>query len=523
MSSRITSLLIRVGVVASALAVLPFKVFELDRYFVPKELILHVVAVGAIVMLLMDARVHATDAADALLALFVAVSAVSTVFATNHWIAQRALGITTSSALVFWAARRLGADGRYRPIVIAAALAGVCAALTGLAQTYGFETDYFSLNRAPGGTFGNRNFVAHFCVIALPALVYVTITARRALGALLGSIGALLIAALLVLSRSRGAWLGMGASVVVVAVALFASHAHWRTKAIAGRFWRMMLAAAVGICAAIALPNRLNWVSNTPYLDSALSVADYSSGSGKGRLIQYTNSLRMAAAHPALGVGPGNWPVRYVPYATRGDGSIADDGMTANPWPSSDWLAFLSERGFLAASALVGVFALLFLHGLRGWSELVGEDEVLARVTLLGTIAATLVVGAFDAVLLLGAPALLAWSIIGATSGVGVPVAPAKGRGLYGASVLVASMVTVLSLARSAAMVGAISTVGPGWSRAQWNTAVRWDPGSFRINEKVAEMYAARGQCRAARDYAHQAASLFPSAPAPKRVLRRCS
>src|SRR4051812_23051011 len=100
MPARISSLLIRIGVVAGALIVLPYKVFELDRYFVPKELVLHLVALGAVLMLLMDARTHATDMADTLLALFVLAGVASALLATNHWVAQRALGVTTSSALV---------------------------------------------------------------------------------------------------------------------------------------------------------------------------------------------------------------------------------------------------------------------------------------------------------------------------------------------------------------------------------------------------------------------------------------
>src|SRR5437773_542278 len=115
-------------------------------------------------------------------------------------VARRALGVSVSGALVFWATRQLGAEGAYRPIVVAAAVATVCAAVTGLAQAYGIETDFFSLNRAPGGTFGNRNFVAHFCAIGLPSLIYATVTARRPFGALLGSLGAGAVAAVRVLS-----------------------------------------------------------------------------------------------------------------------------------------------------------------------------------------------------------------------------------------------------------------------------------------------------------------------------------
>src|SRR4051812_10509780 len=200
------------------LAALPYKIFELDRYFVPKELILNVVALIIGITLVLRAREMKVDLADKLLALFLAWSLASAIFATNHWLAQRALGLSIASAMVFWASRRIGADGEYQSILIAAAVATVVVSLTCLAQTYGLQTEYFTLNRAPGGTLGNRNFIAHIAAIGLPSLAYCTATAKRPFGALLGSLGAAVVAAALVLSRSRAAWLAVAASIVVILI-----------------------------------------------------------------------------------------------------------------------------------------------------------------------------------------------------------------------------------------------------------------------------------------------------------------
>ena len=83
--------------------------------------------------------------------------------------------------------------------------------------------------------------------------------------------------------------------------------------------------------------------------------------------MQYAHSLRMAASHPVFGVGAGNWPVRSPEYAARHDGSLDDNepGTTYNPWPSSDWIAFVSERGFAAAALLAIAFAMLFVRAFR--------------------------------------------------------------------------------------------------------------------------------------------------------------
>jgi len=330
---------------------------------------------------------------------------------------------------------------------------------------------------------------------------------------------------MLVLSRTRAAWLALVVAVVAVAIPLIASRRYWSGHHVGARFWTLALASVVGACIAIAMPNRLRWASDSPYLETAKNMVDYSSGSGLGRVAQYTNSAKMALAHPILGVGPGNWPVRYVRYAPAGDKSIATNGMTANPWPSSDWVAFVSERGLVGTLALLGVFAVLFLGSIRRWALLADSDAVLAKVTLVATIPATLVVGCFDAALLLGAPAMLAWCAIGAASGVG---GEWRGRELststplWRAGLAVALLIVVASITRSVTQVAAIATAGEGGSRAGWVTAASLDPGSYRINLRVAQSYLDRGRCSGAREYARRAASLFPNAAEPRRILRAC-
>jgi O-antigen ligase len=522
MRKRALTVALQVGVVAVVFAVLPYKLFELDRYFVPKELVLHLVAAVGFALLLSRTRPTRVDAVDAFVAVFLVWSFASALFATNYWLAIRALGVSISSAMVFWAARSVGADGGHRPILVAVAVATVFAALTSLLQAYGIQSEYFSLNRAPGGTFGNRNFVAHVCAIGLPSLLFAAATARGAGGTLLGISGTVIVAGTLVLTRSRAAWLAAAACIGLLLLALLSSRRHWTPEVPRGRLMRLAGAASVGLLLAVVLPNRLRWASSSPYLESATSMVDYRSGSGRGRVEQYLNSARMTVEDPLLGVGPGNWPVEYVKFAGAGDASIATNGMTANPWPSSDWVAFLAERGVIATAALLGVFGALLFGALRRWSQ-IGGSAVLAKVVLMGTIAATLVVGVFDAALLLAAPALIAWSVLGATSGIArVGREVALPRGAWLAALGVAFVVLAAAVGRSASQAVAIATVGTGGQRAGWYAAAAIDPGSYRINVRVAELYAGRGQCAASRRYARRAQALFPSSPAPRRLIQRC-
>src|ERR687895_1570793 len=199
-----------VGAFAVVLAALPFKAFDLERFYVPKDPALFVTAAAAAVFLLDRARQLAVGWVDALLAGWLALTIASAAAAPNWWLATRAVGVSLAGATTFWVARALG---RTRlAYLVAAGLAGACviASGTALLQAYGLiESDYMSPNRAPGGTLGNRNFVAHLAAIGLPALILVALESQRLLGMFVAALGVGVASWMLVLSRTRAAWLGL--------------------------------------------------------------------------------------------------------------------------------------------------------------------------------------------------------------------------------------------------------------------------------------------------------------------------
>ena len=96
-------LVIQIGVILVVVVALPYKVFELDRYFVPKELVLHGAALLIAVVLVARRRSLSLDLVDGpisldlvdgpisfglvdgLISFFLLWSVASALFATNHW------------------------------------------------------------------------------------------------------------------------------------------------------------------------------------------------------------------------------------------------------------------------------------------------------------------------------------------------------------------------------------------------------------------------------------------------------
>jgi O-antigen ligase len=416
---RLILIITSLGALAVVLAVVPYKAFDLDRYFVPKELVVHVCATLAALVCVLGRRRLALSVEDAALAAFLIVSIVGALMAQNVWLASRAVALSCSGAALFWVGGVVRERGRERALVAALAFAVVVGAATSLLQTYGIQSVYFSLNRAPGGTFGNRNFVAHLCAIGVPLLVFCAVTARRAVGALACTIGLGILAAALVISRSRAAWLALIALGVIVGALALLARRRWVDARRRRRLVLLALGVGAGVAAAVLVPNRLNWNSDNPYLDSATGLVNYKQGSGRGRLVQYANSLKLTKRYPILGVGAGNWPVLYPSVARAGDPSMSDSnrGMTSNPWPSSDWVAFVSERGLLGAGLLLLVVVALGVRAIREtWSASPDADDaerVLTSLALIGVLVATVIVGSFDAVLLTAIPTLFVWLLAG--------------------------------------------------------------------------------------------------------------
>lgn len=507
------------GLVLAVLVALPVAPTDLDRHQLPKEAVVHLFTWVAVLLARpLPSRGLRPAAFWSITALLV-ITIVSGVMASNGWLALRAGSLVVTGVAAFVTARYLAAAGVGAIMLSWCCVAAIVGAGTGLAQVYGVRSALFAATRIPGGTFGNRNFMAHFAGLGLPVLMLVALSARRQLVAVAVSVGCAVLVAAIVLSRSRAAWVGSGSGTLLFLGLCLAARRRHALPALSRRVLILGGVMTAGVIAAMVIPNRLAWRSASPYLDTFTALANHDEGSGHGRVLQYRNTVRLAWQHPLFGVGPGNWPVRYGEVAPPSDPTwVFGDVVPINPWPSSDWMALLSEFGILAVLA-----ALLFGVALawRGLAAARGNgDRVLGGAALLALLAVTFIEGNLDAVLLLPVPLLFVAMSAGAllqrsdnTPGAAaIPFgAPARAAFLLP---LVLSVITLRSVMQTAAYLVA----GSGRSLARLAWAARVDPGSYPIRIALAQ----RKSCAEAKSDVLAVVGMAPNWPATIAVARKC-
>jgi O-antigen ligase len=182
--------------------------------------------------------------------------------------------------------------------------------------------------RAPASLLGQRNTLAHVLVLGSPVVWMLALSASRRWERFGWLAVAAVVGAVVVMTRSRAAWLAT--PVVLIVFAAFATRRREQVVVLAP--------VAIGTLAGLLLPLGLTWRSVTPYFDSARRLFQSDAGSGAGRLEQWSQTLALFPSAPALGVGPGNWCVA----------NAACDLAVSNRFVTSDWVALLVERGVLA-------------------------------------------------------------------------------------------------------------------------------------------------------------------------------
>ena len=313
---------------------------------------------------------------------------------------------------------------------------------------------------------------------------------------------ALVLAAALILTRSRAAWLAAIAGLGIAVTASLVVRPGRRATAV--RAAVLLAAIAVGAAVPLAVRPSLAWRDASPYADTAGRLLDAHEGSGRGRLLQWRTSLALAAEHPILGVGPGHWAIHYPRVAADDDPTLHRDAWAPTSRLSTgDLVGWLVERGVL------GLAVLLALLGLAARGLVRQRDA--ARLAALGALA---VVSVLDCALAIATGAMALALVLPARPG---------GRAIPRAAIVAVAIVAV-------GLAGTPRAIERAWiahraeraDLAEVQALAARDPSNVTLRTRLAEHAAFTGGCAAASRWLEELIRLRPYHPRIVREREGC-
>ncbi len=224
-------------------------------------------------------------------------------------------------------------------LVSALLLSAFIAACYGILQSAGIDFMPWSTNfdRRASSTLGNPNFLAGHLLLFIP-LLYIYAFLEKGAARIVYAVMAIIFTTALLLTQTRGAYLGWAASVIAA-------------SAFASAFNIIKRRAAVILASAVLLAGLVFVILNPSAFDRIKSAVSMDDEAGKIRVTLWKNSMKLISDKPVFGTGAGNFPITYPYYQSAN--MKPSDFEKADYYKSghahNDFIQFAAEYGLLAA------------------------------------------------------------------------------------------------------------------------------------------------------------------------------
>ncbi|HPD18174.1 MAG TPA: O-antigen ligase family protein, partial [Candidatus Goldiibacteriota bacterium] len=275
----------------------------------------------------------------------------------------------------------------YKKIIILLLFSNFIAAFYGIIQSAGFDpvkwqTDF---SKRAASTLGNPNFLAGQMILAIPLAISLVFSKKTP--KLLSISVVIILCAALILSQTRGAYIGFLISLVVFFILTMKREKEAFKKNKKLVIGITLFVFLLGLTYAIANPEiRMRIKDAVTLKDSSATI----------RFSLWKNTMYLIKENPLLGSGAGNFEIKYAYYQYK---SLKYSDFSGNDFYKSghahnDFLQIMAEYGIPAAGFIILMFFILFLSGIRFLKT--DNDEKFFMIAVLSGVAGMLVHGLFN-------------------------------------------------------------------------------------------------------------------------------
>lgn len=296
----------------------------------------------------------------------------------------------------------------------------------GILQYQGIDFSFWTGNigrQNVFGLFGNVNYFAEYLIIPLTIAVPLFFAIQNRIKKLLLLIGILAMGGSLILTFTRGSYLGFGISLIFMFFLFIFSGGKTFIKDNKKLFIIIFLAIII-IISLIVIPNPLNKPGTViSKIKGRTSVTQLIQGSSiKRRIAIWKFTALMIKDHPLLGSGIGTFKYNSLRYQAK----FFDQGENRALYPHgfadkthNEYLQIWAELGIIGLVIFIWMMICYFNYGIKILNKIKNHYKQAMLIGLMSSIVAVLVDGLFGFPFHLAATIVLFWVAIGFTVAIG--------------------------------------------------------------------------------------------------------
>jgi O-antigen ligase/Tfp pilus assembly protein PilF len=309
-------------------------------------------------------------------------------------------------------------DNILNAILVIGALLGIY----GILQYQGIDFSFWGRNVGRMqifGLFGNVNYFAEYLIVPLSIAVPLFFVSNNRIKKVLLLIGILSMGTTLIVTFTRGSYLGFAIALIFMAFLFLLSGGKGIIKK-NKKIILLLLTAVIIATLLLIIPNPLNKPDTVlSKIKERISISQFTQGySIKRRIATWKFTTPMIKDRPLLGSGLGTYKYNTLSYQAR----FFEQGQNRSLYPHgfaskahNEYLQFWVEIGIIGLAIFIWLIITYFNYGIRYLKRENNKQKKGIVIGLMGAVVAVLVDGMFGFPLHLPATIALFWLVLALT------------------------------------------------------------------------------------------------------------
>lgn len=358
---------------------------------------------------------------------FISICILSLIWSDSFFVSLKELPLFLAGPLLYFIVTNNISDERQisrilNVLIIVGSLFGIY----GILQYNGIDFSFWTGNLARQrvfGLFGNTNYFAEYLIIPLTIAVSLFFSTPNKLKKILLLIGIIAMGVCLIVTFTRGSYLGFSVSLIFMSLLFIISRGKNFIKK-NRKIFIIILAIVIFITFLFIIPNPLN-KSGTAIekIKSRISISKLTqSYSVKRRIATWKFTALMIKEHPLFGSGIGTFKYNTLKYQAE----FFKQGENRSLYPygfaekaHNEYLQLWAEMGIIGLGIFIWLIISYFWCGLKILRKIKDEYKQGIIIGLMGSVVAVLIDSLFGFPLHLPATTILFWMALGLTMAFG--------------------------------------------------------------------------------------------------------